>query len=270
MKTIPDNIALAVGLEAGDAVEKVLKSPDPKDSYTTDIIMAHNLAALGKYFKIKIWFTEPVKVYVFPYKKKADDGTVWKHYCKKVQEHIFSGFFLKGYLYYKLKVDGRKGYRFDFFDKIEKWEIVLKSNKSRSYNSYDFKDYEAFKRKFDPRFITEDEIKKLWNSKSGQHGERYNKKDFHRIGPRGLEVMKRFLTKFKNVTKPDKSIYRETSYGTYLSERYDSYHHAGRDISISHNIECPYVHYSSEYSGCGNGRYGLVANPREFLWLEDD
>lgn len=33
---------------------------------------------------------------------------------------------------------------------------------------------------------------------------------------------------------------------------------------------CPYVYYSSEHMGCLNGRYGLIANRNEYLWLEDD
>jgi len=260
--TLPDNISLAVNAGIGDdAVSKTLCGKNNT--------LAQNLGILGRYYPIKIWFTEPVKIgyqgkWVFT---ENEDGTRTgrKNTWKEVKVYTFKGFYYNGSLYYKKSKRGRFGYPITFLDKIKKWELVLKGMESDK-----FKNYETFRKKFDTRFITEIEIEKLWKGRSNQHGGQYRPSDFKQMGPRGREVMKRFITHFTDVTNPDKSAYRETSYGTYLSERYHSSHHTGRDISISHNIECPYVHYSSEYQGCGNGSYGLVANKRTWLHLEDD
>lgn len=273
---IPENISLAIGFQTGqentdrarqEAVAHVLRGENSS--------LAQNLGLLGRHFKIKIWFSEPVTVQT-PY-------TRWTHYTdeygrdcmtKKCQrqtsEHVFNGFFYQhGYLYSMLRQNGRTGYPFDHCDKIVKWELILdqKGLKIESFSTY-----EQFRKKFDTFFITEDEIQRLWNGTSGQHGGKYVPSDFRRMGPQGLKLMQKFLRFFKGVNEGGGSGYHKSSYGDYFTydEHYDSDHHSGRDISITHQTNCGVVHYSSEYHGCGNGRYGLVANKKEFLWLEDD
>lgn len=262
MKTLPDNISLAIGLNAGrEAVEQVLRGDSSG--------LAENLGILGSYFRIKIWFTEPVELRVNYYisERYEEAGRHWKtKKCyKTVTEHVFNKLFYNGGLYYGLKTNTRWGYPAQFLDKIAKWEIILDGN-----NSVTFPDYEAFKKKFDQHFITEDKIKELWNSKSGQHGHQYRRDDFRQIGKRGRQVMKDFLRFFKGVNDGGGDGYHKNEFGIYLTKYYHAWHHAGRDISISHLKGNDLVWYSSEYQGCGNGRYGLVATKSTYLWLEDD
>ena len=131
-------------------------------------------------------------------------------------------------------------------------------------------DYEKFKRKFDSRFITPQEIKRLWNGTSAQHGGKYNFNDFRHIGSRGLEVLRKFMRLFKGVNEGGGAGYIQKDGYSILSERYFCYHNLGRDITITHQTNLPWVTYSSEYHNCSNGRYGLIANEKEYLWLEDD
>jgi len=263
---LPENICLAINIsDMKAAISDVLSGKTNS--------LADTLVVLGRVAKIKIWFKEPVTVRIIPRWRQVsvdDEGmkTLTRNHSRTDTCHVFSGFFLHGdQLCYKTKKNGRTGQYFEWLDLIERYELVLKDNDPQ------FKDYEEFKRKFDSLFITEDEIQKLWNGHSSQHGGKYTKQDFHKIGPRGRKVLKRFLERFPGVSNAPTDAY-DTSYISddykVLKEHYTSFHHSGRDISISHQTNCNYVFYSSEYSGCGNGRYGLVANKNEFLWLEDD
>jgi len=247
---VPANLVNLIGESNGlDAViEQIIRNKNQ-----TDEDVQNNLCVLGRYKKIKVKFTEPQQI-------------VTGHRWKQVTEHVFNGFFRgKVCLCYLLKSGGKTGYRFPSLHLVESYEPVISALK-------EFASLAEFKKKFDTRFITETEIEKLWNSKSSQHGGKYNKDDFHRIGRRGLEVMQEFLRFFKGVNDGGGPGYikREEDGYSIRNKRYLSYHHLGRDISISHQTNLSYVYYSSEYSGCSNGRYGLVANEREFLWLEDD
>jgi hypothetical protein len=170
-------------------------------------------------------------------------------------------------LLYAPNRNARTGYFFPRLELVEKYEIVDTSCKKDEFDSY-----EDFKKKFDPYFITDAQIQDLWNSKSAQHGGKYCPSDFHKIGKRGREVLKRFLNSYKGINNGGGEGYSKSQFGDYtvLSQRYYSYHHTGRDITISHQTNVPMVFYSSEYHGCGNGRYGIVASKSTFLWLEDD
>lgn len=260
---LPENISLAIGLQTGqEAVAHALQE-------STNL--AKNIGSLGSHFKIKIWFTEPVIVRC-PYTHwTIEDGHTYKtRKCrKKVIEHIFNGFFYQAFsLYYRLRQHGRTGYPFDHLDKIKKWELILQDgHKIDTFNTY-----EEFKKKFDLFFITEDEIQKLWNGKSSQHGGKYLRSDFHRMGPQGQRLMQQFLRFFKGINEGGDIGYHKSPHGDYMvcSEHYISSRRPGRDITISHQTNCSIVHYSTEYHGWGNGRYGLVANRQEFLHLEDD
>jgi hypothetical protein len=81
--------------------------------------------------------------------------------------------------------------------------------------------------------------------------------------------MEGFLRLFVDVNTEGKC-YFDRSERKILTQDYQTHHHTGRDIEISHTLGHQYVYYASEFQGCGNGRYGLVANKNEFLHLEDD
>lgn len=132
-----------------------------------------------------------------------------------------------------------------------------------------FTSYEAFKRKFDPIFITDSEISKLWNSTSSQTGVKYRPSDFKSLGREGVRLVRRFLNNFKGV-QADNQGYVNSGYGDYLSLHHYSNGSRGRDLKVSHNKGGGYVYYASEFPGCGNGTYGLIANKYTYLHLEDD
>jgi len=260
ISTLPDNIALTVGDKTPDVVAKALTEEDNS--------LADNLALLGRHYKIKIEFTEPVVVYIQGKWVSAVEGdrTIrTRRLHKEVTEHIFNGFFNQGTLCYKKKMNGRYGYPVTFLDKIKKWELVLDNKAVNKFN-----DYDDFLRRFDLQFITEAEVKKLWNGTSAQHGGQYRPSDFRQMGKQGKKVMQRFLNTFTHIDNPDTTRYHVTKDSTNYTEYYRTHHHSGRDISISHNAIVPYVWYSSEYAGCGNGSYGLVATKNTWIHLEDD
>jgi hypothetical protein len=244
--------------------------------------MSHrdNILALSRHWKIQVWFSQPVKVAIQPHWVVTEEveGRVTKtHITSKTEDnHVFKGFFRNSALegapiYYKKSICGRHGHDFeDLEDKIIKYEPVIIKD-TASYKD-DFESYEQFKAKFDPLFIKEDLIKSLWNGTSGQHGGKYRKSDFHFIGEVGRKVLKRFMRNFKGVSATEWSGYiMNTPEGIeYLIEKHRTMRHPGRDITIEHRAGADRVFYSSEYCGCSNGRYGLVANKNQFLWLEDD
>jgi hypothetical protein len=242
---LPENIPLLVGL-TGDkaaAVEKVLKGCPLEDA----------LVALSKFWKIKIWFKQEQEVIIRN-----------RRYLRSV--HIFNKFFMGNSLCYCPSKSSRHGYLFPNINTIEKYEIVLDA-KARD----EFKTYEDFYKKFNKRFITDAEIQKLWNSTSAQTGERYRPSDFKRIGPQGLKIMKMFLEFFVDVNTEGKHYDPRSDGKKSLAQRYYSpAGFSGRDISIYHTMGKPFVYYSSEFAGRSNGTYGLVANEKEFLHLEND
>lgn len=226
------------------------------DAFTDTLTPYENLARLSRYFLIKAFFTEPVFMI-----GKGD-----------VTEYVFHSFFIstRNRFCYADRKNARRGWLFNHFDKIKRIEFTLKES------SLEFKSYEHFKKKFDLRFITEDAIKDLWNSKSAQHGGKYKKSDFKGIGKVGKGLMRRFLQNFESIDKPKKeypyhksNCWEDQEVWVY-SERYHTHHHSGRDISISHQSNAPYIFYSSEFQGCGNGTYGILANEKTYLWLEND
>lgn len=256
---LPGNIALFVD-EADErrrnAVLKALSDPDKLED---------NLACLGRQFKIDVRFKEPVRIRINRYKEK------------EVTRHTFAGFFREGgigmlcYATRRSQHGTLTGFHTDsvMMSKVEGYDLVDDIVKD------EFKTYEQFARRFDRRFITEDGIKKLWAGTSSQHGGKYKPSDFHAIGPKGRRVVRNFMLKFVGIDAITPSAFytgvndeNGTHYNLRVCERADW--HTGRDISISHTIGFPWVYYSSEYAGCGNGRYGLLATERTFLWLEDD
>jgi hypothetical protein len=267
MVPTPENIPLLIGHvteNQAPVIEAILKG-------RTDL--QKNLLELGYHWDVKVWFKDPVEIYRIPrwIKKKEEDGRVsvtrTRNHTSSV--HVFHGFFTSNEkLCYKFRRTGRHGGHFPSLELVTRYEPVIASHD-------EFTSYEQFKAKFDLNFITEDQILGLWTSKSGQHGGQYKPSDFRSIGPRGKEVLRRFLMTFKGVSSTDTTGYHQ--YGNppswSLSEKFYSNspnQTFGRDVSISHTLGIPRVYYSSEYPGCGNGRYGLLVNKNEYLWIEDD
>jgi hypothetical protein len=235
------------------------------------------LLALGHFWKIRVWFDQPVTIHLKPHwvKNKAE-GSQTIVSAKITDNYTFSYLLMttKGLCY---RTARNYGYVFEWLDRIVKYEPVVERDKETVDQ---FKSFDEFKRRFDPQFISEEKIQELWDNPSSQTGQRYRRSDFHHIGREGQQVMGRFLHFFKGVgTGVDapgyfKSNYKNADGSEYfvLSEHYTSNGRGrfGRDITISHQTNQQIVHYSSEYPGCGNGRYGLVANKTTFLHLEDD
>lgn len=246
MIPIPETLPTLVGLDdrRAAAVEHVLKGcPVPEA-----------LNALGTFWPIKVWFKEPVPIQLN------------RRHARPVTEHVFRKFFFsKDLLCYSPSTRGRHGFPFPD-DKMVRYEPVVISNS--------FKSYEQFKARFNLRFISESEIKKLFNETSAQTGEKYRPTDFKPLGPSAKLTMERFLKRFKSVDDTEGADYG--TYGVqelrvpYLQENHKSNGPGGRDIEIAHRLGQPLVHYSSEYPGCGNGDYGLIATERTFLYLEKD
>jgi hypothetical protein len=271
MIPIPDNMPLLIGAcknqEETAVIEHILKG---------DKDLRQNLIDLGKFWKVRVWFKEPIHIQIKRTTKvtRLPDGIrQWTHRDSKItNDHVFSRITTgstSNELIYATSRQARTGYFFPSLDLVTRYEPVIPS-----LAKDEFKSFEQFAAKFDLFFITQSEISRLWNGKSSQHGGRYKPSDFHRIGRRGKETLERFLRFFSLDATEKSPCYIESAYGGYyLNEKYKSmstHEHFGRDISIEHRVGAEFVHYSSEYPGCGNGRYGLLANKNEFLWLEDD
>lgn len=261
------NLPMFVGIsEQGDeTIGALLKG---------NLSLEQSLVRLARDFKVRVQFSEPVTIQIKGHWvtfEKTDEFSRRKYVSNKTADvHVFNDFvMIHNQLHYTKNRNARYGYPCPWLNKIVSYEPV--DDRKRT----EFKNFEQFKKKFDTLFITDAEIQRLWNQKSSQHGGRYKPSDFHRLGSRGREVLKKFLLDFKGVPNPEAGPgYHEmkdiSPPRQYLTKYYDSYHHTGRDIKISHLAGNEFVWYSSEFHGCGNGRYGLLANKNEFLWLEDD
>jgi len=217
-----------------------------------------NIVRLSKVCRVKIRFQNPESFYIRPRKR-----------IENVTEYVFPDFFTKGdTLYYKMKREGRSGYPISL-DKIAAYEPVLCSvNK--------FTSYEQFRKKFDTFFITEELIKELYAEKSSQTGDRYRPSDFKSISTAGKEALRMFLNRFTGVSCTDTKNYSERNFEGKVSYSINSCHYgsgssnSSRDVSVEHTMGVPLVHYSSEQTGGGHQRCGLLANRSTYLWREDD
>lgn len=83
---------------------------------------------------------------------------------------------------------------------------------------------------------------------------------------------------FKNITQylteqEKKRLVEAFENKTDFHWKRNTYHHAGRDLSISvekHEDGRFYAYFSSEYMGCGNGDYWLLLNPTTAIYYERD
>lgn len=244
---LPNTTPLLLGRGYDDIIKAALSEPENHHM---------NIMRISKVCRVKVTFNNPQTIWI----------TRRKHII--VSEHTFPEFFVKGdTLYYKFKRDGRTGIPISM-KHITAYEPVLESLD-------EFKTYEDFKKMFDLQFITEGQIQNLWEGTSFQHGGKYKPSDFKPISASGREALQWFLAGFKGVNNTDPSTYREytfegSTYRTLTGTYYGRGGNNSRDIRISHRLGSPQVGYSSEYHGCGNGRYGLLATKSTYLWLEDD
>jgi len=276
---IPENLALLVNKltpSQAEVVERIYKG---------QVDLKANLLDLSKFWKVRVWFDREIDIRIQQHKvfiKKDEDGT--RHYLYKSHVHTNTHIFHRintatddTLIYGTTKASLRQWYHFPCTDWVVKYEPVIERERS-----LEFKSYEQFKARFDPFFITETEIQKLWNETSNQHGGKYKPSDFHNIGPRGKGVLKDFLRSFKGISSTDPNAFLAyhlsfsdsrsigASKELYLDAYYNTRHHSGRDIKIEHRAKNGFVWYASEYQGCGNGRYGIIANKNTFLWTDDD
>jgi len=273
----PKNLLELVGLKMSEAQTNIVENILKGQTGTSQTDLRTNLVNLSRYWKVRVWFANPVQIRT----GRRYGQTKYK------QEHVFSRFFLSNpypeqltndhaQLCYALSRGHKSGYHFgDQINLIVKYEPVLDIGDGGAESDH-FTSYEQFKKKFDLFFITEAEVKKLWDGTSGQHGGKYLKSDFRRLGRQGKWVMKQFLRFFKGISNGGNIPgYRLETDGQYFITRADytsmsNRQSFGRDIHMTHQTNLGWVYYASEFVGCGNGRYGLIANKHEFLWLEDD
>jgi len=258
---LPDNIGAALDFKSEGHKNAVLGCIEhPGD-------LEGNLARLGAFHRIKMRFSEPVLVN----RSRRRAG-------KESKEHTFFAMF-KGsnsgelcYATHRGQNGTLSGFHFRPGDLRKVVGYELADVRGRSGRAREFASFEQFRRRFDPRFATRDEIQRLWDSKSPQHGGRYRPSDFRRLHKKGLLTVEHFMRFFNGVqaTEPSPGYSLDNNGRRYLSVHENAWSNQGRDITVSHRLGLGYVWYSSEYPGCGNGRYGLLVSPKVFLHTEDD
>ncbi len=167
--------------------------------------------------------------------------------------------------YYSTRRNGRRGRALGSPDNIKRIAIL---DDNKNVNKFSPLTWEQFWKKIDSRFMSKEKAREIFDK--GIDTRKVSRWNFRRITGKGRGLMERFLEKFKNVNKVT-PYHSDSKYGyKILSEKSRAWGHRGRDISISHqtNVDC--VFWSSEYPGCGNGAYYLVANEKEVLFLEYD
>lgn len=246
---LPNNIPLLKGKGHDDTIAKILSEPDEH---------MKNIVRLSTICRIKITFHCSQS---FPVSRRRR--------VNNVLSHVFPQFFsIDGKLFYMFKRGGRSGYQISM-DSIRSYEPVISSANK-------FETFEEFKKQFDTYFITEEYIKSLWEGRSPQHGDKYMPSDFKPVSKSGKQALSMFLHQFSGINNTDTEKYSHhtfdgseywTASGRYYGNGGSS---TSRDISVSHRMGSPAVHYASEYHGCGNGRYGILASRSKYLWIEDD
>jgi hypothetical protein len=251
---LPMLMGLNTNLDAD--LDTLLRDPD----LTTEAGL-RSLARLNKYLKIKATFSRAV-----PLLRNSGCET----------SHIINGMFVSGtkdlgqsnpYLCAMKQRKGSTGWHIP--NCVIRYEPLIDT-------LIYFKSYEEFRKQFDTFFISEAFIKELWAGKSAQTGNKYCKVDFRSIGHEGRRILQRFLVHFKGIESLDGTGYANRKDETtgdykYLHEKYYSYgSRSGRLKTIEHRLGSNRVYYSSEFAGCGNGSYGIVASRSKWLHLEDD
>jgi len=167
----------------------------------------------------------------------------------------------RGTIWIKNRRRGRYGYPFPSIPLVEK--IMPLSDTDR------FDTYEAFARRFDPAFNDETFIRSLWDGGSSQHGGPFRPSDFKTIGKAGKRLLSRFLRCYEQ----DGKLVVTGGPGAWLSMEHSAESAAGRDIKIEHHPGTTgprRTFWTSEFAGCANGQYYVLANRHRILHLEND
>lgn len=192
--------------------------------------------------RITLFFDRPIEMDVASYRTKTTDRL-----------NVTSIFEQRGNWWYSVRKNARKGYYFSatMFDHLVDIQADTKND--------EFASYEEFKAMFDLRFIGETEIQHLWNSTSAQHGGKYWRPDFKTVSRRNQQYIQEFMTKLGSINNP-----------AAMRLRWGARGPTGRDITISHQANSPYITYASEFCDCGNGSYYLLVGNNKILHLEND
>ena len=256
-----NNLPLLVGKsqEQDSAISTILSRGDDTLKNLTE-----NLILLTRFVKVKVFFDKEITV-----RLNNRIGNIGKNLSELVVGKFFIGE-RSGALAYSTRHNYvRSGYVFPWLANIRSYEPVV----GKQPSNMAFSSLKAFQKRFDPRFISEDLIAELYNSKSAQTGERYTPKDFKPVGPKGKEVVKYFLSMFKSINE-ETSFYHDRRIGDETIKEVRAYkgqsYRSGRDITVSHTLGQDKVFFSSEFSGCLNGQYGLLATENTYLHLEND
>lgn len=162
-----------------------------------------------------------------------------------------------GYLQGRQK---RQGSYFPIYNTIS--EIVEVTKKKKEYNSID--NAKCILKKIHPN---------VWNSlkqemKQVINGEFSQDFEWHFKGKLNFKNITQYLTEHEK-----QRLVEAFEQGKDFSWKRKTYHHAGRDLSISlerHTDGNLYAYFSSEYMGCGNGDYWLLLNPTTAIYYERD
>jgi hypothetical protein len=189
---------------------------------------------------------------------------------KKTYRQVFQQ---NGRWWGNVKRNARKGYSISCNEYAG--DIITIERDPKAGRHEGFKTLAEFMVMFNPRFITLEKISELWhNGIDGAKTTEIKRSKFKKIGKEGKTLMKRFLEKFDSVNRITEH-YMVSPHGEYkvlMEKRYSSSSsmRIGRDIGVEHSEGNGMVFWSSEYPGCGNGSYYIVANERTILHLEDD
>jgi hypothetical protein len=212
----------------------------------------------GKYgnHKFRFVYSCPVTMHTSRYRSKTDSV----HTVGKIFKY-------DSYYCYAPNSNSRRGWEIGTDDLVS---ITVIQKKADLFNSLD-----EFAKRFDKRFITDEEITRLWESKSNQHGNQYRPSDFRRVSKVMKEKVKQFAETVKDIRplqdkKNTPQGFVTNEYGVFCTVDHQSWHHTGRDIEISYKLGHPFVWYKSEFHRCGNGSYGILATESTWLHLEDD
>ena len=204
--------------------------------------------------RIALQFSEPVPYIFEPCSTNYVDRIVVDH------------FFINGSnVYVTNRKNSRYGRHFTttYIEKLISMNIVPRVNQV-------FEDYATFKRRFSLKYIAEEKILELWNSK------KWNKRDFKSMNYKARIVMNKFDEKYKGIN--DLVVELSGAYrarGSENKELVETYYTRGgsgrgRDITIQHIQGMNYVHYSSNGAYRRSSGYGIIARKNVWLWLGSD
>lgn len=214
-----------------------------------------------RHSRLRLKFSEPVPE-VFSNFLRGED----------VSEMVVDHFFVNRLdddapmVYVTNRSNARYGRRFtsNYIEKLQCIEVMPRLNQVITT-------YEKFLKHFDIKYIAEAKVKSLWEDRGTRV---WRKKDFKSMGSTAKRTFREFDERFKGITDIASELsgaYSSNGYGNKELRRHHSgYGNRSRDITVSHQQGTGYIYYASEFRGCGNGSYGVVARKNIWLHIEDD